>query len=79
MEIDLAQARAAVKELADEPEVLDGTEWLERPSRVARRLNSRTSRTLLCLPHLGDHVSVEIMGVCHDFKPGDNPPQGSDH
>ncbi|MEV1083436.1 hypothetical protein AB0I98_35330 [Streptomyces sp. NPDC050211] len=79
MKIDLAQARATVKELAEELEALDGTEVLERPSRVARRENSHTSRTLLRLAHLGDRVSVEIMGVYHDFKLRDNPPQGSDH
>lgn len=79
MKIDLTQARATVKRLAEELEALDGTEVLERPSREARRQNSHTSRTLLRLAHLGDRVSVEIMEVYHDFKLRDNPPQGSDH
>jgi hypothetical protein len=79
VKIDLTQARATVKELAEELEALDGTEVLERPSRVSRRENSHTSRTLLRLAHLGDRVSVEIMGVYHDFKLRDSPPQGSDH
>ncbi|MEV0220688.1 hypothetical protein [Streptomyces sp. NPDC050704] len=79
MKIDLAQARATVNELAEELEALDGTEVIERLSRAARRQNSHTSCTLPRLAHLGDRISVEIMGVYHDFKLRDNPPQGSDH
>ncbi|MEV4033732.1 hypothetical protein [Streptomyces umbrinus] len=79
MKIDLAQARATVKELAEELEALDGTEVIPRPSRAARRQNSHTSRTLLRLAHLGDRASVEVMGVYHDFKLRDSPPEGSDH
>ncbi|WP_405537587.1 hypothetical protein OG787_32590 [Streptomyces sp. NBC_00075] len=78
MKIDLAQARATVKELAEELEALDGTEVIDRPSRAARLQNSHTSRTLLRLSHLGDRVSVEIMGVYHDFKLRDDPPQAGD-
>lgn len=79
MNIDLTQARATVKELAEALEKLDGTEVIERPTREARRQNSHTTRTLLRLSHLGDRVSVEIMDVYHDFKERDDPPRGSDH
>jgi hypothetical protein len=56
VKIDLTQARATVKELTEELEALDGTDVLERPSRVSRRENSHTSRTPLRLAHLGDRV-----------------------
>ncbi|WP_329555255.1 hypothetical protein [Streptomyces sp. NBC_00696] len=79
MKIDLTQARATVRELAEALEALDGTDVIERPSREARRLNSHTSRTLLRLAHLGDRASVEIMDVYHDFKLRDDPQQGNDH
>ncbi|MET7486615.1 hypothetical protein [Streptomyces sp. NPDC005538] len=79
MKIDLTQARATVQELAAALEALDGMDVLETPSRMSRRQNSHTSRSLLYMAHLGDRVSVEIMGVYHDFKLRDDPPQGSDH
>ncbi|MFJ6901547.1 hypothetical protein [Streptomyces hokutonensis] len=79
MKIDLTQARATVRELAEALEALDGTDVIERPSREARRLNSQTSRTLLRLAHLGDRASVEIMDVYHDFKLRDDPQPGNDH
>ncbi|KAB8166445.1 hypothetical protein FH609_002565 [Streptomyces sp. 3MP-14] len=68
MRIDLDKAVETAEELLAELKKLNGAEPDDAPTRVARHQRSEITRQLLYLGHLGERVSVEIMGAYHEYK-----------
>ncbi|MGP4112956.1 hypothetical protein ACTWP5_18850 [Streptomyces sp. 4N509B] len=68
MRINLDQAVEVAEHLLAELNKLNGSEPDDAPTRAARQQRAEITRTLLYLSHLGDRLSVEIMGAYHDYK-----------